>query len=123
MNFSHVLVAISAALSYSSVAQNFPRDRPVHSQPMWEARHIRNGGAPQEASARRPASAAPRKKNEPDGIAIGRDVDPTFDTRLDAIVKGERFFNVEKFPTMTFVSSKLTFDGDRGRGGRQGCDR
>ena len=37
----------------------------------------------------------------------------TFDTRLDAIVKGERFFNVEKFPTMTFVSSKLTFDGDR----------
>jgi polyisoprenoid-binding protein YceI len=37
----------------------------------------------------------------------------TFDTRLDAIVKGERFFNVEKFPTVTFKSDKMTFDGDR----------
>ena len=36
----------------------------------------------------------------------------TFDTRLDAIVKGERFFNVEKFPTVTFRSDKMTFDGD-----------
>ena len=37
----------------------------------------------------------------------------TFDTRLDAIVKGERFFNVDKYPTMTFKSTNMTFDGDR----------
>ena len=37
----------------------------------------------------------------------------TFDTRLDAIVKGERFLNVEKFPTLTFKSSSLKFDGDK----------
>lgn len=37
----------------------------------------------------------------------------THSERLDAIVKGDRFFNVEKFPTITFKSSDLTFDGDR----------
>ena len=37
----------------------------------------------------------------------------TFDGRLDAIVKGERFFNVEKFPAVTFKSSTVKFDGDR----------
>ena len=26
--------------------------------------------------------------------------------RLDAIVKGERFFNVEKYPTITFKSNE-----------------
>ena len=36
----------------------------------------------------------------------------TYDERLDKIVKGERFFNVEKFPTLTFKSTSLTFDGD-----------
>jgi polyisoprenoid-binding protein YceI len=37
----------------------------------------------------------------------------TFDTRLDAIVKGERFFNVEKYPTIYFKSTAATFEGDR----------
>jgi polyisoprenoid-binding protein YceI len=33
--------------------------------------------------------------------------------RLDAIVKGEKYFNVEKYPTITFKSSDVKFDGDR----------
>ena len=37
----------------------------------------------------------------------------TYSERLDQIVKGERFFNVEKFPTLTFKSTNLTFDGDK----------
>jgi len=32
---------------------------------------------------------------------------------LDTRVRGEDFFNVAKYPTMTFKSSNLTFDGDR----------
>ena len=44
----------------------------------------------------------------------------TYDGRLDAIVKGERFFNVEKYPTITFKSNKVKFDGDaRRRRGRR----
>jgi polyisoprenoid-binding protein YceI len=29
------------------------------------------------------------------------------------VVKGEKFFNVEKYPTITFKSTSLKFDGDR----------
>ena len=35
------------------------------------------------------------------------------DPRLDAVLKGERFFNVEKYPSPTFNSASMTFDGDR----------
>jgi polyisoprenoid-binding protein YceI len=35
------------------------------------------------------------------------------DARLDATRKGEQFFNVEKYPTLTFKSARVTFDGDR----------
>ena len=37
----------------------------------------------------------------------------THDSRVDAIVKGPSYFNVEKYPTMTFKSTRLDFDGDR----------
>ena len=37
----------------------------------------------------------------------------TIDPRLDTHVRGEDFFNVAKYPTMTFKSSQLSFDGDR----------
>jgi polyisoprenoid-binding protein YceI len=37
----------------------------------------------------------------------------THDSRVDAIVKGENYFNVEKYPTMNFKSSSLAFDGDK----------
>jgi len=37
----------------------------------------------------------------------------TIDPRLDTAVKGEKFFNVEKYPTMTFKSTNVVFDGDR----------
>jgi polyisoprenoid-binding protein YceI len=34
-------------------------------------------------------------------------------TRLDAVVKGEKYFNVEKYPTITFHSNDVRFDGDK----------
>ncbi len=48
-------------------------------------------------------------------------IDITIDTtsvrslteKLDTHIKGEDFFNVAKYPTMTFKSSNLTFDGDK----------
>ena len=36
-----------------------------------------------------------------------------FDARLDPILRGPRFFNVEKLPTMEFKSDDVVFDGDR----------
>ncbi len=37
----------------------------------------------------------------------------TIDPRLDTHAKSEDFFNVAKYPTMTFKSTNLTFEGDR----------
>ncbi len=37
----------------------------------------------------------------------------TIDPRLDVEMKSEAGFNVAKYPTMTFESSNLIFDGDR----------
>jgi polyisoprenoid-binding protein YceI len=87
---------------------------PAHSQPQWEARHI--GMSPQRGSFGKVAGKVTLDREAKKGsvdLTIDATSIKTFDTRLDAIVKGERFFNVEKFPTLAFKSDKLTFDGDR----------
>jgi polyisoprenoid-binding protein YceI len=87
---------------------------PVHSQPQWEARHI--GMSPQRGSFGKVSGKVMLDRDAKKGsidLTIDATSIRTFDGRLDAIVKGERFFNVEKFPTLTFKSDKLTFDGDR----------
>jgi polyisoprenoid-binding protein YceI len=87
---------------------------PVHSQPQWEARHI--GMSPQRGSFGKVTGKVILDRDAKKG-SIDMTIDATsirtFDGRLDAIVKGDRFFNVEKFPTLTFKSEKVTFDGDR----------
>ena len=87
---------------------------PVHSQPQWETRHI--GMSPQRGSFGKVSGKVMLDREAKKG-SIDMTIDATsirtFDGRLDAIVKGERFFNVEKFPTLTFKSDKFTFDGDR----------
>src|SRR6266513_2392124 len=87
---------------------------PVHSQPTFETRHI--GMSPQRGNFGKVSGKVTLDRAEKKGtidIAIDATSIRTFDARLDAIVKGERFFNVEKFPTLTFKADKVTFDGDR----------
>src|SRR5271165_7366183 len=87
---------------------------PVHSQPMFEIRHM--GFSLQHGSF-----AKATGKVTLDRVAKKGAIDVTIDTasirtidpRLDAHVKGEDFFNVAKYPTMTFKSSDLIYDGDR----------
>ena len=86
---------------------------PVHSQPSFETRHI--GMSPQRGNFGKVSGKVTLDRAAKKGaidITIDATSIRTFDTRLDAIVKGERFFNVEKFPTLTFKSDKVTFDGD-----------
>jgi polyisoprenoid-binding protein YceI len=87
---------------------------PVHSQPQWETRHI--GMAPQRGSFGKVSGKVTLDRDAKKG-SIDMTIDATsirtFDGRLDAIVKGDRFFNVEKFPTLIFKSDKVAFDGDR----------
>jgi len=87
---------------------------PAHSQPQWETNHV--GFSDQRGSFQKVEGKIVIDREEKKGqvdLTIDATSIRTFDTRLDAIVKGERFFNVEKFPTITFKSTDVKFDGDR----------
>jgi polyisoprenoid-binding protein YceI len=86
---------------------------PVHSNPQWEARHIgfsNQHGNFQKATGTIKLDRAAKKGSV--DYTIDATSIRTFDGRLDQIVKGERFFNVEKFPTIAFKSTNVAFDGD-----------
>ena len=89
---------------------------PVHSQPRYEIEHMR--GLSMQTGYFTKLSG----KVTLDQAAKKGSIDVTIDTtsirshdpsRLDAILKGEQYFNVEKYPTMSFKSSSLKFDGDK----------
>jgi polyisoprenoid-binding protein YceI len=87
---------------------------PVHSQPQWEATHM--GFSTQHGNFGKSTGKVTLDRAAKSGtidIEIDATSMRTYDARLDAIVKGERFFNVEKYPTLVFKSTKLMFDGDR----------
>ena len=110
-----VLVAlIFSAGAFSAAAQETYVADPAHSQPSFEAKHIgmtvQFGGFSKSSTKITLDRAA---KTGTVDVAIDATSVHTFDPRLDAVVKGERFFNVEKFPTITFKSSHVVFDGDR----------
>jgi polyisoprenoid-binding protein YceI len=86
---------------------------PVHSNPQWETRHI--GMSSQRGNFGKATGKImldrAAKKGSVD-VTIDATSIRTFDGRLDQIVKGDRFFNVEKFPTITFKSTGMTFEGE-----------
>ena len=87
---------------------------PTHSQPQWEARHI--GFSSQHGNFGKLTGKITLDRAAKKGtidVMIDAASIRTYDGRLDVIVKGERFFNVEKYPTITFKSDRLAFDGDR----------
>jgi polyisoprenoid-binding protein YceI len=107
------MAALAAAVPAMAAEESYVIE-PVHSQPQWETRHI--SMSPQRGSFGKVTGKVTLDREAKNGT-IDMTIDATsirtFDGRLDAIVKGERFFNVEKFPTLTFKSDKFTFEGDR----------
>ncbi len=87
----------------------------AHSQPSFEVQHM--GGFSLQHGTFTKSSG----KMVIDRAARSGSIDVSIDTssvrsltdRLDTNLKGEDYFNVAKYPTMTFKSSKLTFDGDK----------
>ena len=114
MKLRIAVAAAGALIALPVLAEDVYVIEPVHSQPQWEARHI--GFSSQRGSFGKATGKIvldrAAKKGTVD-VEIDATTIKTFDTRLDAIVKGDRFFNVEKFPTITFKSTSVTFDGDR----------
>ena len=108
------IAAAAAAIALPALAQETYILDPVHSQPTWEARHIGMSlqrGSFGKLSGKITLDRA-AKKGTVDITIDANSVKP-FDASLDPILRGPRFFNVEKFPTMEFKSNDVVFDGDR----------
>lgn len=114
MNVRLALAAVTLLTALPVAAQETYVIDPVHSQPQWVARHIgfsNQHGNFGKATGKIVLDRAAQKGSI--DVTIDATSIRTYSERLDQIVKGERFFNVEKFPTLTFKSTNLTFDGDK----------
>lgn len=107
-----VLVAFTALPAMA--AETYVLD-PVHSQPTFETHHL--GYSSQLGSFVKSSAKVTIDRAAKTGsvdVTIDATSIRTFDAnRLDAIVKGEKYFNVEKYPTITFKSSDVKFDADK----------
>jgi polyisoprenoid-binding protein YceI len=105
---------VAAAVAGPALAQETYNIDPAHSQPMYEVSHMGfslQRGNFSGATGKITLDRAARKGTIDVKIdtTTMRTSDPTLDTR----VRGEDFFNIAKYPAMTFKSSQLSFDGDR----------
>ena len=108
------VLALSLALPAAAADETYAID-PVHSQPGFEAVHMggfsRQHGSFGKMTGKIVLDRA-AKKGTVDVLIDATSV-KSFDSRLDTILKGENFFNVDRFPTLTFRSSNVTFDAER----------
>ena len=111
----HLLVAgLATAIVIPAAAQETYVLEPNHSQPGFEATHL--GMSTQRGGFGKATGTVTLDRAAKTGtvdVTIDTTSIKTFDSRLDVAVKGDKFFNVEKYPTITFKSSKVIFDGDR----------
>ena len=116
---TRVLAIATAALALALIAgraaaqETYTID-PVHSQPIFEARHM--GFSQQHGSFSKSTGKITLDRAAKTGtveIVIDTTSIRTYDSRLDDQMKSENFFNVAKYPTLTFKGNNVIFDGDR----------
>ena len=113
------LAAATLALALAIVADRATAEDtytidPVHSQPIFEARHM--GFSQQRGSFGKSTGKItldPAAKKGTVEILIDATSIKTYDSRLDETMKSDKFFNVANYPTLTFKGSNVVFDGDR----------
>ncbi|MEP6943968.1 MAG: YceI family protein [Betaproteobacteria bacterium] len=109
-------IALALAIPLSAVAadETYVLDT-AHSQPSFEVSHmgfsIQHGVFTKGAVGKVTLDRAARKGTI--DVSIDTSSVRSLTERLDAQMKGEDFLNIAKYPTMTFKSSNLTFDGDK----------
>jgi polyisoprenoid-binding protein YceI len=108
-------VALALAITAGrTVAQETYTIDPVHSQPIFEARHM--GFSQQRGSFAKSTGKITLDRAAKKGtveVVIDTTSIKTYDSRLDDQMKSENFFNVAKYPTLTFKGNNVVFDGDR----------
>jgi len=116
---TRLLVAATMALALAitagrAAAQETYTIDPVHSQPIFEARHM--GFSQQRGSFAKSTGKITLDRAAKKGtveVVIDTTSIKTYDSRLDEQMKSENFFNVAKYPTLTFKGNNVVFDGDR----------
>jgi polyisoprenoid-binding protein YceI len=106
-------LALAIAAGRAAAEDTYTID-PVHSQPTFEVRHM--GFSQQRGSFGKATGKVVLDRGARKGsveVTIDTTSIKTIDPRLDTHAKSEDFFNVAKYPTMTFRSTSLTFEGDR----------
>jgi polyisoprenoid-binding protein YceI len=106
-------LALALALPAAAEEQNYTID-PAHSQPQYQVRHI--GFSQQRGTFIKLSGTITLDRVAKTGT-VNVLIDPASvrsgDLALDNVLKGEAYFNIERFPTLTFRSSDIRFDGDR----------
>ena len=110
-----VVLALAAGFALPAVAEESYTLDPVHSQPGFVVHHL---GLSNQVGRFEKSTAKITLDREARTGTVDVTIDAasirTFDpVRLDAIVKGEKYFNVENYPTITFRSNDGLFDCDR----------
>src|SRR5437667_11241770 len=108
-----VALALAITAGRSAAQETYTID-PVHSQPTFEARHM--GFSQQRGSFAKSTGKITLDRAAKTGtveIVIDTTSIRTYDSRLDEQMKSENFFNVAKYPTLTFKGNNIVFDGDR----------
>ena len=109
-------VALACALSAgTALADESYTIDPSHSEPRYEIQHMR-GLSTQWGSFGKLSGKVTLDRGARKGtidVTIDTASIRSHDARVDAILKGENYFNVEKYPTMSFKSTNLAFDGDK----------
>jgi polyisoprenoid-binding protein YceI len=103
---------MTLALPVAAAEETYTIDA-VHSQPQYQVRH--RGFSLQRGAFTRLAGTITLDRAAKTGT-VNVLIDPASvrsgDSTLDNVLKGEAYFNVERFPTLTFRSSNVRFDGD-----------
>jgi polyisoprenoid-binding protein YceI len=118
-NMTKLLAAATVALALAitagrAAAQETYTIDPVHSQPIFEARHM--GFSQQRGSFAKSTGKITLDRAAKTGtveIVIDTTSIRTYDSRLDEQMKSENFFNAAKYPTLTFKGNNVVFAGDR----------
>jgi polyisoprenoid-binding protein YceI len=109
-----VAIALAIFAGFAAAAADTYTIDPVHSQPNFEVRHM--GFSIQRGSFGKATGKITLDRAAKTGsvdVTIDATSIKTIDPRLDKHVQSEDFFNVAKYPTITFKSTKLIFEGDR----------
>ena len=112
MHFKHLIVAAAAACAASAFAQTYTIE-PNHTYPSFEADHM-------GISVWRGKFTKTSGTISLDRAAKTGTIDVTIDAnsvdfghaKMNEHAKGKEFFNVDKFPTVTYKGSSIKFKGD-----------